>query len=154
VLEYGPFLKAFPIAVSIIWLVLLLWIRFTINPTPESSQGAPIVLAEFLFFVVVLPWIFFLEVFGTRAIVSPEGLQSQSIWRGTRFLKWRDVETIHHNSWLDVFVVKGHGTKITLDDGMRGLPLFAEALHSRLPPEKWAKVPGRLSLLLPKGPYD
>jgi len=154
VLQYGPFHKAFPIAVLLAWLVLFLSIMVFINPPPAGPEGGPLLLAEFVFLAIVLPWMLFIEFFGTRVTVNPEGLQMQSVWLGKRFLKWKDAEAVYYSSWRPGFVVKGHGLEIVLNDGLRELALFAEVAHAQLPPQEWAKAPGRLHLLLPKGPYD
>ncbi|HEX9907395.1 MAG TPA: hypothetical protein VGB78_02875 [Thermoplasmata archaeon] len=154
VLQYGPIYRAFPIAILLAWLALLLSIRIITNPPPASPDDEVYVLAVFLFFSIVLPWMIFLEAFWTRATVSLEGLEKRSVWRGIRFLRWEDVETISYTLWRRDFVVNGNGMKITLNDDLMGLPFFAEAVNLRLPPEKWVDVSSRLHLLLSKGQYD
>ena len=154
VLSYGRGMKAFPFVVLIFWLVLFLWIRLAYDLSPADSRSGPYVLAVFYFLGIILPWIMFLETFGTRIVLSKEGIQMHSLWRGTRFIGWEDVESIRESSWGRAFIVKGHGGKLTLNPTLAGTAIFAEAVNNRVPPKKWVEVSGRLRLLLPKGPYD
>jgi hypothetical protein len=154
ILQHGPFLRAFPIVIVVVWLVLFLCIRIMTDPPPASSEVGPFVLTVFVFLAIFLPWIVFLEAFGTQVVLSPESIQMHSFWRGTRPMRWEDVESIHYSLWRSGFVVKGHGRKFTLYDDLRGLALFAEAINGRVRPEKWAKASTQLRSLLPKGPYD
>lgn len=154
VLHFGPGLKAFPIAMIVVWIVLLLWIKLVTDPPPASPGDRLYVLAVLILFVVILPWIMFLEAFGTRVVLSQEGIQMDSFWRGTRLMRWEDVESIHFSLWKWGFIVKSHDDKLVLRNELHGLALFAEAVDARLPREKWVKASGRLRILLPKGPYD
>ena len=153
-LRYGRGLKAFPIVGLIVWLVLFLWIKLAINPSPADSRSGPFVLAVFYFLAIILPWIVFLEAFGTRVVLSWEDIQMHSFWRGTRLIRWEDVESIRQDSWGQAFIVKGHGRRLTLDLTMDGITIFAEAVNQRVPSERWASVSAQLRGLLPKGPYD
>jgi len=154
VLSYGRGMKAFPFVVVIFWLVLFLWIGLAYDLSPADSRSGPYALAGFYFLGIILPWIMFLETFGTRIVLSHAGLQGHSVWRGTRFIGWEDIESIRESSWGRALIVKGHDGKLNLNLTLAGTAIFAEAVNSRVPPEKWVDVSGRLRLLLPKGPYD
>ncbi len=154
VLRYGPGLKAFPIVILVAWLVLFGSIRLAVDPSPARPGDRLFVLVTFVIPAIVLPWIVFLEAFGTRVGLGREGIQIQSIWRGVRLIRWEDVESIYYSSWLPGFVVKGHGTRLTLNEGLGDIGLFAEAVSAWVPPDKWVKAYDRLRILLPKGPYD
>ena len=45
VLRFGLGLKAFPIAMIVVWIVLLLWIKLVIDPPPASPGDRLYVLA-------------------------------------------------------------------------------------------------------------
>ena len=153
-LHHGPFLKTFPLAAVLVSLSLFLSIKIFINPAPASPGDGALLMAGIVFIAIIPPWTIFLEAFGTVGHVSSEGLQMKSVWRGSRLIKWEDVETIYYSHWSPGIVVKAPGTSITLSDDLKGLSYFAETVIARLSPDKWEKVSGRILILAPKGQFD
>ncbi len=153
-IQYGSFLKAFPIAVLLIWYVLFLSIAVFIHPSPPEPSEAPILFAGFMLIVVGLTTLVFIEAYGTEGKTSKEGFEIRTWWRGRRFVAWEEVQKISYSNWLPGFVVETRGKKIRVSDQMDGITYFAEEAVARLTPDKWAAASGHLMLLVPKGPYD
>ena len=64
----------------------------------------------------------------------PEGLESRSAWRGTRFIAWDDLYDVRYSSINSWFVFRGtSGEKIRVTGFVAGLPALLGFVEMRLP---------------------
>ena len=66
--------------------------------------------------------------------VTPEGLESRSAWRGTRFIAWDELYEVRYSSINSWFVFRGtSGEKIRVTGFVAGLPALLGFVEMRLP---------------------
>jgi Bacterial PH domain len=76
-------------------------------------------------------------------VVSPEGLDCRSPWRGRQFIRWDEVERMSHNSALSWYVIRAVGGRtIRVSTAVSGMRSFLLECLQQLPPDKlrWAKA--------------
>jgi hypothetical protein len=138
-LEYGWSLRAFPFGVVIVLLVTMLSVFVFISPDPEGYPEGIWVYLVFISFGIVLPWLLFIEVFGTRTILSGEGIRAESWWRGSRFLNWQEIQNVHYSSLSQCIVLKGERGKIRIHPWVSNMDRFLETLNEMMPEERIQK---------------
>jgi len=135
-LEYGRELKVFPLLAVAIMLVMMLSVLVFINPDPEGyPEGAWMFLVSILIFIV-LPWLLFIEFYGTRAILDGEGIRTESLWRGAKYMTWREVEKAYYSSFSQLIVVKGERVKIRIHPWMSNIHRLLTTLNEMIPADR------------------
>jgi len=138
-LEYGKGLKAFPLGAVTLVLVMMLSILVFIEPEPEGYPDGIWIFFGFIFIGIVLPWLFFVEVFGTRAILNEDGIRVESWWRGVRFLRWQEIEKAYYSSHSQCIVMKGERVKIRIHPWMSDVYRLLTTLNEMMPEERIQK---------------
>jgi hypothetical protein len=69
-------------------------------------------------------------------VVSPDGIDCRSPWRGRQFVRWDEVEEVRYSSISSWFVLRprGHRT-FRIPTLVSGLSAFLEECERHLPPE-------------------
>jgi hypothetical protein len=134
-LEYSRWMKAVPLGISLFCLVLMTWIWVT-SPTPVTGPERVGVFTVFMVVMVGSPWLIFVEVYGLHAAIEDDTIIIRSPWRGTKYMKWIDVESISYSSILDTILIRSTHAKVELPTGMVGESLFWEIVRRKIPKEK------------------
>jgi hypothetical protein len=135
---------AFGIPLALTVLVLL---------SPPKKEGDVYAVAGLygLFGVLSAPLLW--EALRFALVVSPEGLECRSPWRGLRFLAWDEVAEVSFSAMNSWFVIRAEGGwKFRVSLLVPGLNAFLEQCEKHLPPEALVKAaPGyaRLGRPLP-----
>ena len=81
-----------------------------------------------LAFAILAP----LEVFVTRFVVRPDGLQIRSAWRGTRLIPWHAIGRCHYRPAMEVHEVATSGFgKLYISKYLVGLDQLLAAIRHR-----------------------
>jgi hypothetical protein len=114
------------------------------NPPKKEGDVYAVAFLYGLFGVLSAPLLW--EALRFALVVSPEGLDCRSPWRGRRFLAWDEVAEVSFSAMNSWFVVRGaDGWKFRVSVLVPGLNAFLEQCEKHLPPEALAKAePGYL----------
>jgi hypothetical protein len=70
-------------------------------------------------------------------VVSPEGLDCRSPWRGRQLLRWEEVEEVSYNLLLQWFVIRAsEGRTFRVHILVSGLNTLLEICERRLSPDQ------------------
>jgi len=135
-LEYDAGLKAFPLGAVTVLFVTMLSVFLFIDPEPEGYPEGIWIFSVFIFLGVVLPWLLFIEFYGTRAILDGNGIRAESRWRGVRYITWQDVQRVYYSSFSQCIVVKGERVKIRIHPWMSNIYRLLATLNEMMPKER------------------
>jgi len=142
--------RSISIGIAVLWTPLAIWATSPNVWASGASQryGPPLIVAFSLFVILML-----LAAFVRRIRVTPDGMASRSLWSGSRFLPWTDVQRVDYAVLLQWLTFRGPGgNRIRVDGMFAGLEEFLEVARERLPAA--ADAPGlvefRRYLALPR----
>lgn len=138
-LEYDGGLKAFPLGAVTVLLITMLSVFVFIDPDPEGYPEGVWVFLTFMFLGIVLPWLMFIEAFWTRAILNGDGIRAESLWRGSRFLRWQEIGKVYYSSFSACIVLKGERGKIRVNPWMSNTDRLLATLDEMVPGERIQK---------------
>lgn len=79
-----------------------------------------------------------LECFVARLVVTGEGIKSVSPWRGKRFLRWDEIESIRYSNSSQTYVITGTSRKkIRVLQGLDRFGLLIGEFRRKIPQERW-----------------
>jgi hypothetical protein len=138
VLEHSWLLKGLGLVAGLgmplLVLVLVLVIGFK-KPSDALAAGGLL-----LFFGLLGGWLL-LESMGVRVLLSEEGIEGRSPWRGTRFIPWDEVKEVKFSQAMSWFVVVGRRRdKVRVSMLLVGTQYFVEAVKEYLDPERYEKA--------------
>jgi len=107
-------------------------------PTREDQLWAILgVVALFAGIGIPLWW----EATRYALIVSPEGLNCRSPWRGRLFLPWEEVEEVSYSSMNSWFVIQARGRrKFRVPLFISGIPAFLDQCEQHLDPTSLSRA--------------
>ena len=121
ILEYSRSLRRLPMAVSLFWISLFVFLAFAVPP--PADKDAPAIAAIIL--VGGIPLVLFaIETHGVSIRVSRHGIERRSPWKGRLFLLWQEVESVAYNTRLQWFVLRAPRGSIRVDEALDG-PLIS-----------------------------
>jgi hypothetical protein len=138
-LEYDRGLRALPLGAVMVLLVTMLSVLVFIHPDPEGYPEGVWIFLVFIFIGIVLPWLLFIEVFGTRAVLNGDGIRAESWWRGTRFLSWHEIKEVYYSSCSGCVILKGGQRKIRINPWMSSIHQLLTSLNEMVPEERIQK---------------
>jgi hypothetical protein len=102
------------------------------HPPKHEGDVWAIIGLYALFGVLSAPLLW--ESLGFALVVSPEGLDCQSPWRGRQFILWDEVEDISYSSMNSWFIIRAtDGWKFRVSVLVPGLSHFLEQCERHLP---------------------
>jgi len=137
-LEHSRWMKAFPLACSLILLALMTGIWVT-SPEPVAEPERVGVYIVFMVVMFGLPWLMFVEVYGRHVTVDDNTIIVESPWWGAKHIKWIDVDSISYSSIRDSILIRSTNDKVGFPTGLVGESLFWEIVHRKIPKEKMHK---------------
>lgn len=138
-LEYDRGMRAFPLGAVTVLLVTMLSVQIFIHPDPEGYPEGAWIFLVFILIGILLPWLLFIEVFGTRAVLNGDGIRAESWWRGTRFLRWHEIGKVYYSSISACIVLKGERGKIRINPWMSNIGRLLAVVNEMVPEERIQK---------------
>jgi hypothetical protein len=157
-LRHPLVLRIFAVVIGVGVPVGILVLSIVFPPKDEGEMGA-IFGVHALFAALSAPLL--LESFRFALVLTPEGLDCRSPWRGRRFVPWPEVESITYSnagSWFLIQAQDGYRFRLPLVTGR--LDRFLERCEEHLRPDQLAGAKEgyrRLGRPIPKlrtGPVD
>jgi len=133
-LDYGR-LVIFPMGIMMFFLVVFVLLSSTPNAgTPEDRPYAYGLFA----FVLVLTWPLFLEFVGTYVVITETGIKKRSLYRGTRSLKWSELDLVGvwKTSYGPSFIFAGSGKTLSIGIWMSGSRQVMDSIDNFCSPQK------------------
>ncbi|VTR96740.1 hypothetical protein [Tuwongella immobilis] len=116
------------------------------NPPENQSDTIAILGIYAMFGVLSAPLLW--ESMRFALVVSPEGLDCHSPWRGQQFIRWEEVEQVSYSSLLGWFVIRADGgRKFRVSAMIPGLNAFLEACEQRVSPAQLSRAKAGYTLL-------
>lgn len=148
---------------KVIWVLVVVFlgifascVLFVAASWPYGGGAWP----EFVMgFVVIdigsaVPWLAFLNPYGNIRVVTLKGLIWRSPWfLGTRFVRW---DQIHWVKWVplgNAFMLNTEKGIFLVYSFLENIEVFANAVMTNLPNQKWKKAAGMLNKAL-TGPFQ
>lgn len=133
-LDYGR-LVIFPMGIMVFFLVVFVLLSSAPNAgTPEDRPYAYGLFA----LVLVLTWPLFLEFVGTYVVITETGIKKRSLYRGTRSLKWSEMDLVGvlETSYGPSFIFAGSGRTLSIGIWMSGSRQVMDSIDSFCSPQK------------------
>jgi hypothetical protein len=137
-LEHSRWMKLFPFGISLVFLVLVTWIWVT-SPEPVAEPERVGVFIVFMFAMVGVPWLIFVEVYSMHVTIEDNTIVVESPWRSAKSMKWIDVESISYSSIRNSILIRSAYHKVGFPTGLVGESLFWEIVRRKIPKEKMHK---------------
>jgi hypothetical protein len=127
VIEYGGAIRKFALGCAIGLGALFVGIAIFY----QSSLALTLIFSMIgLYLILILP--LFIEAYGTRFIVTKEGISKQSPWSKNFFARWDEMREIKYNRQSGGYVIKTMTGKLRLDPFLSGLPRLLLDANKRI----------------------
>jgi hypothetical protein len=147
VMEYSRSLRRLPLAGSVFWIGLSIFLAFAVPP--PSEQDAPI-LAVVVVLVVLSIVVLTIEMWGATIRISRHGIERRSPWRGRLYLLWQEVDRVTYSPSAQWFTVRGPRGTIHVHELVDGLSDFATVVLGHVRPEAYRGAEGKLRGYAPR----
>lgn len=135
---YSIFLKAF-VCVLTVSISSLFFFVFFLDPTVTGKTPLNQAIAAA---VILLPTPLMAEAFLSYFVVSDDGIERCRFGISRVFIPWSEVESVRftYGQYARGYHVCGLNRHIELTTWLDGMPQFATAVITKVPPERWASA--------------
>ena len=134
-LKYSASAKRIGIGLPFLMFILITYAAFTI---PIENNEDIVSLIGLYLFTTLFAVYFYIEFFTVEIVLSKNGIEGTSGWRGKRFYSWTDISEITYSPMSMWFkITSPNKIPLRIHAGIDGIDIFSKYFIENLHEDKW-----------------